>query len=111
MAGGSPWAIGAPGWGVNGAAAAGVRYKNTSHARQGDLGSKVCSHLSATVLARSSVQSSPPTHRLLSVYRICLSVHVRLCAASIMQVLPETPTGTVWTAGSLVEVSWTMRTK
>jgi hypothetical protein len=32
-------------------------------------------------------------------------------AASIMQVLPETPTGTVWTAGSLVEVSWTMRTK
>ena len=65
MAGGSPWAIGAPGWGVNGAAAAGVRYMNTTHARQGDLGSKV---------------------------------------------LPETPTGTVWKAGSLVEVSWTMRT-
>ena len=65
MAGGSPWAIGAPGWGVNGATAAGVRYMNTTHARQGDLGSKV---------------------------------------------LPETPTGTVWKAGSLVEVSWTMRT-
>ena len=65
MAGGSPWPIGAPGWGVAGAAAAGVRYLNTTHAHQGDLGSKV---------------------------------------------LPETPTGTVWKAGSLAEVSWTMRT-
>ena len=65
MAGGSPWAIGAPGWGPGGSASAGVRYMNTSHAKQGDRGSEV---------------------------------------------LPETPTGTVWVAGSLVEVSWTMRT-
>ena len=65
MAGGSPRAIGAPGWGPGGAASAGVRYMNTTHAKQGDKGSVV---------------------------------------------LPETPTGTVWVADSLVEVSWTMRT-
>jgi hypothetical protein len=33
-------AIGAPGWGKGGAAAAGVRYRNTTHARQGDRGSE-----------------------------------------------------------------------
>lgn len=65
MAGGSPWSIGAPGWAPGGAAAAGVRYMNTTYAKQGDLGSKV---------------------------------------------LPPAPSGTVWTAGELVEVSWTMRT-
>ena len=41
MAGGSPWAIGAPGWAPGGAASAGVRYQNTSHAKQGDRGSQV----------------------------------------------------------------------
>eukprot|EP00746_Dinoflagellata_sp_MGD_P067438 gnl/MRDRNA2_/MRDRNA2_27840_c0_seq1.p1 gnl/MRDRNA2_/MRDRNA2_27840_c0~~gnl/MRDRNA2_/MRDRNA2_27840_c0_seq1.p1 ORF type:complete len:377 (+),score=54.29 gnl/MRDRNA2_/MRDRNA2_27840_c0_seq1:53-1183(+) len=65
MAGGSPLGIGKPGWAPGGAASAGVRYKNTTHAKQGDLGSKV---------------------------------------------LPPQPSGTVWTAGELVEVSWTMRT-
>jgi len=65
MAGGSPWPIGSPGWAPGGAAAAGVRYHNTTHAKQGDLGSLV---------------------------------------------LPPRPTGTVWTAGGLAEVSWTMRT-
>jgi len=64
MAGGSPRAIGAPGWAPGGEALAGVRYRNTTHARQGDLGSKV---------------------------------------------LPPAPSGTVWTAGELVEVSWTVR--
>merc|ERR1711972_826790 len=57
MAGGAPHAVPQ--------APVGVRYKNTTHARQGDLGSKV---------------------------------------------LPAAPSGTVWTAGELVEVSWTMRT-
>eukprot|EP01048_Picozoa_sp_COSAG05_P018255 COSAG05_NODE_2640_length_2812_cov_471.011680_2_plen_98_part_00 len=61
MAGGSPWAIGKPGWGSGGSAAAGVRYHNTTHAKQGDLGSKV---------------------------------------------LPAAPSGTVWIAGELAEVSW-----
>mmetsp|Transcript_110706 Transcript_110706/g.220087 ORF Transcript_110706/g.220087 Transcript_110706/m.220087 type:complete len:377 (-) Transcript_110706:63-1193(-) len=65
MAGGSPWAQGAPGWAPGGAASAGIRYKNTTHAKQGDLGSKV---------------------------------------------LPPALSGTIWTAGDLVEVSWTMRT-
>ena len=60
MAGGTPVAIGMPGWGKGGAAAAGVRYQNTTHARQGDLGSK----------------------------------------------LPPAPSGTVWVAGGLAEVSW-----
>ena len=57
IAGGSPHVAGAP--------AAGVHYFNTTHAVQGDAGSKV---------------------------------------------LPPRPTGTVWTAGDLVEVSWTLRT-
>jgi len=66
MAGGSPWAIGPPGWAPpGGAASAGVRYKNTTHAKQGDLGSEV---------------------------------------------LRPAPSGTEWKRGSLVEVSWTIRT-
>ena len=64
MAGGSPWAIGKPGWAPGGPSAAGVRYQNTTHAKQGDLGSN----------------------------------------------LPAAPSGVSWSAGSLVEVSWTMRT-
>lgn len=47
-----------------GADSAGIRYKNTSHAKQGDTGSEV---------------------------------------------LPEAPSGTIWTAGELAEVSWTVR--
>lgn len=40
VAGGSPWSQGAPGWGPGGAASAGVRYKNTTNAKQGDHGSQ-----------------------------------------------------------------------
>lgn len=68
MAGGSPWAQGPSGWQPRpkgGGAAAGIRYQNTSHAKQGDMGSAV---------------------------------------------LPPRPTGTVWKAGGLADVSWTMRT-
>ena len=38
MAGGSPWAIGAPGWAPGGAASAGVRYQNTAPAKPGARG-------------------------------------------------------------------------
>ena len=88
MAGGSPWAIGAPGWAPGGAASAGVRYQNTSHAKQGDRGSQVLpaapsgTTWKAGELAEVSWTSAPNTRRPISFSCTHLHLH-QLCVRTV----------------------------